>query len=102
MTSVQQHDILVCGGGLVGASLALALSQLDLDVALVEAVPFGSDRKPGEQPSFDERTTAISNGTQRIFAALGVWPLLERAATPIKRIHVSDQGHFGFARIDAQ
>ena len=93
-----QHDILISGGGLVGASLALALSQLELDVALIEAVPFGMT----EQPSFDERTTAISNGTQRIFNAIGVWPLIERAATPIKRIHVSDQGRFGFARIDAQ
>ncbi|HYM35500.1 MAG TPA: 2-octaprenyl-6-methoxyphenyl hydroxylase [Steroidobacteraceae bacterium] len=95
---MQQHDILICGGGLVGASLALALSQLEFDVALAEAVPFG---KP-EQPSFDERTTAISNGTQRIFNALGVWPLIERSATPIKKIHVSDRGRFGFARIDAQ
>jgi len=94
---MHQHDILICGGGLVGASLALALSQLDFDVALAEAVPFG---KP-EQPSFDERTTAISNGTQRIFNALGIWPLIERSATPIKRIHVSDKGRFGFARINA-
>ncbi len=93
-----EHDILICGGGLVGASLALALSQLDFDVALAEAIPFGN----AEQPSFDERTTAISNGTQRIFNALGVWPLIERAATPIKRIHVSDKGRFGFARINAQ
>jgi 2-octaprenyl-6-methoxyphenol hydroxylase len=92
------HDILISGGGLVGASLALALSQLELDVALIEAVPFGMT----EQPSFDERTTAISNGTQRIFNAIGVWPLIERAAIPIKRIHVSDQGRFGFARINAQ
>jgi 2-octaprenyl-6-methoxyphenol hydroxylase len=95
---MSQHDILICGGGLVGASLALALSQLDFDVALAEAVPFGTP----EQPSFDERTTAISNGTQRIFNALGVWPLIERSATPIKRIHVSDKGRFGFSRINAQ
>jgi 2-octaprenyl-6-methoxyphenol hydroxylase len=95
---MSQHDILICGGGLVGASLALALSQLDFDVALAEAVPFGT----AEQPSFDERTTAISNGTQRIFNALGVWPLIERSATPIKQIHVSDKGRFGFARINAQ
>jgi 2-octaprenyl-6-methoxyphenol hydroxylase len=84
---MSQHDILICGGGLVGASLALALAQLDFDVALAEAVPFGK----AEQPSFDERTTAISNGTQRIFKALGVWPLIERSATSIKLIHVSDQ-----------
>ncbi len=93
-----QHDILICGGGLVGASLALALSQLELDVALVEATPFGS----AGQPSFDERTTAISNGTQRIFSALDVWPLIERSATPIERIHVSDRGRFGFVRIEAR
>ena len=95
---MQQYDILICGGGLVGASLALALKPLDLKVALLEAAPFGS----AEQPSFDERTTAISNGAQRIFQAIGVWPLIQRAATPIKRIHVSDRGRFGFARIDAQ
>src|SRR5262245_22796882 len=93
-----EHDILICGGGLVGASLAVALSQLDYDVALAEAVPIGNP----EQPSFDERTTAISNGTQRIFKELKVWPLLERSATPIRRIHVSDKGRFGFARIDAR
>ncbi|MBC7983360.1 MAG: 2-octaprenyl-6-methoxyphenyl hydroxylase [Candidatus Obscuribacterales bacterium] len=97
------HDILICGGGLVGASLALALAQLKLNVAIAEAVPFANTGHPNtEHPSFDERTTAISNGTQRIFNALGVWPLIERAATPIKRIHVSDQGRFGFARIEAQ
>ena len=98
---MSEHDILICGGGLVGASLALALSQLEFDVALAEAVPFGPGQQSGEQPSFDERTTAISNGTQRIFNALGVWPLIKRSATPVKRIHVSDKGRFGFARIDA-
>lgn len=97
LSSMLQHDILICGGGLVGASLALALSELKFDVALAEAIPFGA----AEQPSFDERTTAISNGTQRVFKALNVWPLIERAATPIKRIHISDKGRFGFARIDA-
>jgi 2-octaprenyl-6-methoxyphenol hydroxylase len=93
-----QVDVAIVGGGLVGASLALALSQLDLQVVLIEAHPFGS----ASQPSFDDRTTAISNGSRRIFTGIGVWPLLERDATPIRRIHISDQGRFGFARIDAQ
>lgn len=91
-------DIAISGGGLVGASLALALSQLDLEVALIEAAPFGAS----DQPSFDDRTTALSNGSRRIFEALGVWQLIERDATAIRRIHVSDQGRFGFARINAQ
>jgi 2-octaprenyl-6-methoxyphenol hydroxylase len=93
-----QVDVAIVGGGLVGASLALALSQLDLQVLLIEAHPFGS----ASQPSFDDRTTAISNGSRRIFTGIGVWPLLERDATPIRRIHISDRGRFGFARIDAQ
>lgn len=92
------YDLLICGGGLVGASLALMLKPLQLRVALIEAFPFTGSA----HPSFDERTTALANGSQRIFDAVGVWPLIQRAATPIKRIHVSDQGRFGFARLSAQ
>lgn len=91
-------DVAIAGGGLVGASLALALASLKLKVVLIEAHPFGST----DQPSFDDRTTALSNGSRRIFDGIGVWPLLEREATPIRRIHISDQGRFAFARIDAR
>ena len=90
-------DIAVVGGGMVGASLAVALAPLGLKVAVVEAVVHDS----ASQPSFDERTTALSNGSRRILETLGVWAGVEASATPIRKIHVSDQGHFGFARIDA-
>jgi 2-octaprenyl-6-methoxyphenol hydroxylase len=90
-------DIAVVGGGMVGASLAVALAPLGLKVAVVEAVAHDS----ASQPSFDERTTALSNGSRRILETLGVWAGVEASATPIRKIHVSDQGHFGFARIDA-
>ena len=90
-------DIAIVGGGMVGASLAVALEGLDVRVALVEAVPHDA----ASQPSFDERTTALSNGSRRILETLGVWPAVAAMATPIAKIHVSDQGHFGFARIDA-
>jgi 2-octaprenyl-6-methoxyphenol hydroxylase len=91
------YDIAIVGGGMVGASLTRALAPLELDVALIEAVPHDAQH----QPSFDERTTALSNGSQRILAALGAWPAAQDAATAIRKIHVSDQGRFGFARIDA-
>ena len=91
-------DIAIVGGGLVGASLALALARVNLKVVLIEAQPFGT----ASQPSFDDRTTALSNGSRRIFEGIGVWPLLEREATAIRRIHISDQGRFGFARLDAK
>jgi 2-octaprenyl-6-methoxyphenol hydroxylase len=92
------HDLAIAGGGLVGASLALALAPLGLRIALVEAAAPGGGEP---HPSFDERTTALANGTVRVFRSLGVWRHMEREATPIRRIHVSEQGRFGTARIDA-
>ncbi len=97
MTPGQSFDIVIVGGGMVGASLAVALAPLGLKVALIEAIPYDS----AAQPSFDERTTALSNGSRRILETLGVWMDVEAAATAIRKIHVSDQGRFGFARIDA-
>src|ERR1700676_278130 len=82
---------------MVGASLAVAVVPLGLKVALVEAVAHDS----ASQPSFDERTTALSNGSCRILQTLGVWAQVQTQAVPIRKIHVSDQGRFGFARIDA-
>jgi 2-octaprenyl-6-methoxyphenol hydroxylase len=93
----ESFDIAIVGGGMVGASLAVALQGLDVRTALIEAVPHDA----ASQPSFDERTTALSNGSRRILDTLGVWPEVAAIATPIRKIHVSDRGHFGFARIDA-
>ncbi len=90
-------DVAIVGGGMVGASLALALAALPLEVVLIEATP----PEDGNQPSFDTRTTALSNGTRRIFEGLGVWDEIVREATPIRRIHVSDRGCFGSAVVDA-
>ena len=90
-------DLAISGGGLVGASLALALAPIGLRIAVVEAVTPGT----GGHPSYDERTTALANGTVRTFQGLGVWRHMQREATPIRRIHVSEQGRFGVARIDA-
>jgi len=90
-------DVAIVGGGMVGASLALALAALPLEVVCLEAV----DPEAEAQPSFDARTTALSNGSRRILATLGAWPAIAASATPIRRIHVSEQGTFGSALIDA-
>ncbi|HET9474514.1 MAG TPA: 2-octaprenyl-6-methoxyphenyl hydroxylase [Steroidobacteraceae bacterium] len=90
-------DVAIVGGGMVGASFALALRDTKLRTLLIESVPPDS----AAQPSFDERTTALGNGSRQIFESLGVWTAMASEAAPIRSIHVSDAGRFGVARLDA-
>jgi len=90
-------DVVIVGGGMVGASLALALSGNAVSTLLIEGVAPNSNA----QPSFDERSTALGNASRRIFEGLGVWPVMAREAAAIRTIHVSDAGRFGFARLNA-
>lgn len=82
---------------MVGAGLACALSGSGYRIALIEAVSPDADA----QPSYDDRGLSLALATQRILAALDIWPALAAEATPIKHIHVSDRGRFGFVRLHA-
>jgi 2-octaprenyl-6-methoxyphenol hydroxylase len=92
------YDVAIVGGGMVGASFALALRATKLKVLLIESIPPDSAR----QPSFDERTTALGNGSRQIFESLGVWNAMAGESAAIRSIHVSDAGRFGVARLVAQ
>jgi 2-octaprenyl-6-methoxyphenol hydroxylase len=83
---MSRYDVAIIGGGLVGASLACALAPLGLKIALVEAVAF----RAASQPSYDDRTLALSASSCRILEGLGIWPSLEANATPIREIHVRE------------
>ena len=96
LASTATHDVLIVGGGLVGASLAIALDRLGLDVGLVEATPAGT------LPAvFDERNLSFAEATINALRALGVLQLLRAPTGAIRRIHVSRNGDFGRVQLDA-
>jgi 2-octaprenyl-6-methoxyphenol hydroxylase len=94
-----ETDVLIVGGGPVGATLALALAQgaqggEPLAVTVLEAQSdFSAPR--------DARTLALSHGSRLILERIGIWPKLSDP-TPITRIHVSQRGAFGRAMLSAQ
>ncbi|MEW8212586.1 MAG: 2-octaprenyl-6-methoxyphenyl hydroxylase [Candidatus Thiodiazotropha taylori] len=93
---IVQQDILIVGGGMVGASLAHALSGHGYKIGVIEAWPLSSS----SQPSYDDRVIALSWGSRLILQAMGVWHGIEAVAQPILDIHISDRGHFGFTRLN--
>ncbi|MFN3579742.1 MAG: 2-octaprenyl-6-methoxyphenyl hydroxylase [Pseudomonas sp.] len=92
----------IVGGGMVGASLALALQEharvAGWSLSLIEAQPPGT----GQPTSYDARSTALSHGSRLLFERLGVWEQMGTRAEPIRHIHVSDRGHPGVTRLDAR
>lgn len=90
-------DIAIVGGGLAGASLAIALAPLGYDIKVIEAVAF----KAAEQPSYDDRTLALSHSSCRILAGIGLWDQLEAEATAIRTIHISELARPGRVVLDA-
>ena len=92
-----RYDVMIVGGGLVGASLALALGASSVRVGLVESRPLPSR----ERPSSDTRPLALALGSRRILEGIDLWPGLADQVTPIREVHVSDRGHFGCTRISA-
>ena len=95
---MKQYDVIVSGGGMVGACLACALSGQGLRIAIVEATQ-SEDR--GEA-GYDERSIALAWGTRCIFDGLGLWEALAGAATAIHSIHVSERGRAGMVHMDRE
>lgn len=94
---VDSCEIAIVGGGLTGASLACALAPLGLDVTLLEAVSPHSDA----QPSYDDRTLALSAASCRILEGLDIWPRLAGDAAAIREIEVRELGRPGWVVLRA-
>ncbi len=108
---MNEFDVVIIGGGLVGATLALCLlKQADsagvakLNIAVIEAHPMNISATGAARytPSYDARTSALANGTVELFDTLNVWQPMREHACPIEHIHVSEVGGFGVTRIHAE
>lgn len=93
----QEYDVLIVGGGLAGSCLALALHDSGMKVAIVEA----TTEEQRSKAAIGNRALALAYGTTKMLEALNSWQSVKHKATPIKQIHISDQGHFAKSRLSA-
>ncbi|MDC9606262.1 2-octaprenyl-6-methoxyphenyl hydroxylase [Xenorhabdus griffiniae] len=92
-------NVIIVGGGMTGATLALTIASLSrgqLQVSLIEAA-----EPTREHPGFDARAIALAYGTCQRLQQVGIWPALQHCVTPITHVHVSDRGNSGFTNIRA-
>jgi 2-octaprenyl-6-methoxyphenol hydroxylase len=92
MTNENDYDILIVGGGLTGLALGCAIRHLPLRIGIIDATTHISDN----------RSIALSRGSQQFFEQQKLWSMLADAAACIKQVHVSDKGHFGMTRFTAE
>jgi len=96
--TIPHYDIIIAGGGLVGALCAQALKSLSLNIALVENV--APDLRMDEH--YDMRSLALARVTQEYLRQLGLWTALEKTAVPIEQIRVCEEGSWATATLKAQ
>ena len=82
--SVSRFDVIVVGGGLVGAVAARAFASAGLEVALVDRAPVETGA------AFDGRTTAISHASVQVLRGMGLWPAIAAHAEPMADIRITD------------
>ncbi len=92
------YDVLIIGGGIVGMSAAIAMSQRHLSVALLDAGTLRVDTHP-----IDSRVYAINQASQSLLQTLGAWAYLESArVSPYQRMHVWDASNGAHIDFDAR
>ncbi len=100
---LNQFDITIVGGGMVGISLALLLAaQQRWKILVIESIVMAKNNKTEYSASFDARSTALSWSSRSVLQKMGIWHNIEQHTQAISSIHVSDRGHFGLTRLEAE
>ena len=94
-----KYDVVIVGGGMVGATLACALGDTSLRVAVLEPHPAQTE---WDEKEYDIRVSAITRATQRVFEAVGAWPGMQaRRVCAYQQMHVWDATGSGQINFDA-
>lgn len=89
-------DVIICGAGPVGLTLAAYLSQAGFNAKRLAII----DAKSLDQAIKDPRSIALSYGSQQLLESIQAWASIAPEVTRIDQVHVSRRGHFGRTVID--
>ncbi|TVS10920.1 MAG: 2-octaprenyl-6-methoxyphenyl hydroxylase [Wenzhouxiangella sp.] len=87
---MKDFDVILAGGGLVGAAAAVGLARAGYQVAVIEAAA----RRANHQPSYDDRTLVVNAASLNILSGLGLLPA-GLARMPVREIRITRAGGFG-------
>ncbi|MGE3919805.1 MAG: FAD-dependent monooxygenase [Gammaproteobacteria bacterium] len=91
-----QNHIVIIGSGLASLTLACALAPFDISLTILTTKTPITETIENYK---DERSLALSHVSHLIFSQMTIWSELAKHCYPIKKIHISDKGHFGFSRL---
>ena len=99
-----QYDFAIVGGGMTGATMALALAHMGHESRRPARILLLDQRRLGDGPhqGFDSRAIALSYGSEQILRQLNLHQAFLGGCGTISSIHVSDRGHYGRAVMTAE
>jgi len=96
MSKAIRADVIVIGGGLVGATLACGLARHGVQTVVIDR----QAPSAGISPTFDGRASAIAQSAKIALDGIGLWPLMAEKVGPIEQIRVSDGPSLMFLHYD--
>lgn len=98
-TNPKQYDLIISGGGMVGATLAAALGNHAIRVAVIDPhIP----TLEWPQTEYDIRVSAITRATEKMFAEAGAWSQMRgMRVAPYQHMQVWDQFGDGSIHFDS-